>query len=80
MPLHRPSDNYVLYARTTTTTMRTMVSTTVWSVNDGLSENLLKPPETSGNLWDPLETSENLRKPTAEVSVRLLAGFWIIYN
>ena len=43
--------------------MRTVVSTTVWSVNDGLSENLLKPPETSGNLWDPLETSENLRKP-----------------
>ena len=44
------------------------------------SWNLRKPLETSGTLWKPLKTSGNLRKPTAEVSVRLLAGFWIIYN
>jgi hypothetical protein len=36
---------------------------TVWSVNDGLSGNLRKPPETSGNLRKPPETSGNLQKP-----------------
>jgi hypothetical protein len=32
-------------------------------VNDGLSRNLRKPPETSGNLRKPPETSGNLPKP-----------------
>jgi hypothetical protein len=40
---------------------------TVWSVNDGLSGNLRKPPETSEK---PPETSGNLRKPATEVSGR----------
>ena len=52
---------------------------TVWTVNDGLSGNLWKPPKTDrGGFWQVSEffINKNLRKPAGNLPDTATASFW----